>query len=127
MRADLEGIEHQDIELETAFIATIPSKNVEKFVDPFKYVESKGGDDVTSAIGESRLSQASLPKIDPEDIEPSYALGPKRPVDTEGGDAGCILRRAKYWPVVNFVRSQFCGRPRNSILHADVASAGNNK
>ena len=32
----------------------------------------------------------------------------------------------KYFPYVDFVRSNFCGRHRNSILHQDVGPVGGN-
>ena len=32
-------------------------------------------------------------------------LGKNKPKDLEGGDAGGILKKTKYYPLVNFVRS----------------------
>lgn len=133
MRADLEVIEHQDLELEPSLIVVIPPKKVEMFKDPYKYVESKENEEHSGIDApHSRVSlhstgaEAALQEK-PENLEPSYLLGKNRPRDTEGGDAGGYLRRARYFPVVNFVRSQFCGRQKNSILHADVPNVGTTK
>jgi hypothetical protein len=55
-----------------------------------------------------------------------YLLGASHLKDTEGGDAGCQPKKAKYFPYVEFIRSQFCGKYQNSILHSDVATVGGN-
>ena len=125
MRVDLDTIEHLDLELEPSLIATIPPKKIEQFVDPYKYFESVDPNESQGNLDapNSRVSlgSAAEPFVEkPENQEPTYLLGKNRPRDTEGGDAGGILRRARFFPVVNFVRSQFCGRQRNSILHSDV-------
>ena len=111
MRADLEGIEHQDLELALSLIVTIPPKKIEMFQDPFKYIESKDEDNGGLDAAGSRVSLGSEAiQEKPENTEPTYLLGKIRPRDTEGGDAGGYLRRARFYPIVNFVRSQFCGR-----------------
>ena len=38
-----------------------------------------------------------------------------------------MLKRAKYFPFVDFIRSQFCGKFQNSIMHQDVGALGNAK
>ena len=48
-------------------------------------------------------------------------------MDTEGGDAGCLLRTAKHYPMVHFVRSAFCGKYKNHIVHSDAPTGANNK
>tara|TARA_B110000305_G_C19312512_1_gene574677 strand:+ start:53 stop:481 length:429 start_codon:yes stop_codon:yes gene_type:complete len=44
--------------------------------------------------------------------------------DTNGGDAGCVEKKSQYHPFIHFVRSQYCGKYQNSILHADVGTVG---
>jgi hypothetical protein len=55
-----------------------------------------------------------------------YHLGHAHLVDMEGGDCGCLLKKSKYYPYVEFIRSQYCGKFQNSILHSDVATVGGN-
>jgi len=40
IKADIDIIEHQDIELEKNMIGSVPCKVVNKFQDPYKYDES---------------------------------------------------------------------------------------
>lgn len=49
-----------------------------------------------------------------------YRLGTDHFQDMAGGDAGCLMKKAANFPFIDFVRSQFCGRHKNSILHSDV-------
>ena len=102
---------------------TIPPKKVEKFVDPYKYVESTIDGEGSIAPG----VEASIDLTDAAPEEEKYLLGKNRPLDTEGGDAGCLLRTYKYYPMVHFVRSSFCGKHKNHIVHSDVPTGTNNK
>jgi hypothetical protein len=55
-------------------------------------------------------------------------LGHAHLKDTEGGDAGSLLKKSKFYPYVEFIRSPFCGKHQNAILHSDVPSVyGNTK
>lgn len=58
--AEIENIEHQDLELENVMISNIPAKKIEKFNDPFKYVENddelEEGDDAAAAAEESKTN-----------------------------------------------------------------------
>ena len=55
-------------------------------------------------------------------------LGVLHKKDNEGGDAGCLPKKSKHYPYVDFIRSQFCGKHQNSILHSDVGTViGNSK
>ena len=42
------------------------------------------------------------------------------------GDAGSFCKKTKYYPYVDFVRSNFCGNHRNSLLHQDIGPVGGN-
>jgi len=51
-------------------------------------------------------------------------LGPQQLKDSQGGDSGTLLKKAKHFPFVNFIRSQWCGKFQNSVMHQDVGSVG---
>jgi hypothetical protein len=113
---EIDSIKHEELQLSNILIAKLPPKTIKKFKDPFKYVpERHEGDEPSN----------EEPTQDEED-EFKYLLGHAHLVDTEGGDAGCLLKKAKYYPYVEFIRSQFCGKHQNSILHSDVAAVGGN-
>ena len=61
-----------------------------------------------------------------EQISYTYLLGSVHHKDTEGGDAGSLPKKSSNYPFVDFVRSQYCGKYQNSILHSDVATVGGN-
>lgn len=44
-----------------------------------------------------------------------------------GGDAGGLLKSTKFCPQVEFVRSTFFAKQKNSEQHSDVPSSGNSK
>lgn len=97
-------------------IGTIPPKKVEKFTDPFKYDPNKGEE-----------TEVVPPAAEPTQDEESafkYLLGESHYKDMNGGDAGCVEKKSQYHPFIHFVRSQYCGKYQNSILHADVATVG---
>lgn len=48
-RADLDGVEHMDLEFNDILIVEIPAKKAEKFVDPFHYVEPSTNDETEEA------------------------------------------------------------------------------
>ena len=62
----------------------------------------------------------------PKPVVFKYLLGPKKQ-DTEGGDAGCLLKKADNFPQVEFVRSAYNYKNFNSTLHSDVPALGNNR
>lgn len=92
---------------------------IPKFEDPYKYIQDDG------------LDEEELPQEQSQDkSEPplTYTLGKHRVIDSEEGDAGAILKKSKYFPEVNFLRSQYCGKTVGSQLHQDLgAPAGNSK
>jgi hypothetical protein len=46
-----------------------------------------------------------------EEKEPfRFLLGKEHKKDTAGGDAGCLPKKSKFFPYVEFIRSQFCGK-----------------
>ena len=51
---------------------------------------------------------------EPEEQEESfkYEIG-EAVKDTEGGDAGLLMKRSKYYPEVHFIRTQYC--TKNSL------------
>lgn len=112
IKADIDIIEHQDIELEKNMIGSVPCKVVNKFQDPYKYDESNTQD------GEDQPVSSSP---DEEDQKPfDFTLGKNRVKDSENGDAGCYLKTTKYFPIVSFIRSSFCSKQVNNILHPDI-------
>lgn len=84
IKAEIENIEHQDIELSTYLIASIPPKTQAKFEDPYKYNPDDGLDDDLDAPADQTQESVDAPF--------TYSLGKHRVKDTEGGDAGGILR-----------------------------------
>lgn len=101
-------------------IAVIPAKIIEKFDDPYKYNPDDALDEEEPPVAE-QSQEVSEPVF-------NYTLGKHRVKDSEGGDAGSILKTSKHFPYVSFVRSQYCGRQVNSILHSEVgAQAANSK
>ena len=112
------------MELSKVLIGKVPPKKVEKFEDPYKYDPSS----------EAALdTEAPVAPPTPEPVEGDapvsfkYRLGKEHLKDSQGGDAGCICKPALHHPTVAFIRSQFCGRQQNSVLHQDVGSSGNSK
>jgi hypothetical protein len=41
----------------------------------------------------------------------AYKLGQTQIKDIDGGDAGCLLKKAKIFPIVHFIRTKFCSKP----------------
>jgi len=39
-----------------------------------------------------------------------YLLGEEKAVDSEGNDVGCLLKKAKMYPSVYFIKSAFCAK-----------------
>lgn len=123
INGDLESIKVKDLALADIQIANIAPKQPEKFVDPYKYTP------------ESSSSQPDLTeKADDHVISPrskatsfKYLLGDSHKTDSKGGDAGGLLKKPKFFPVVDFVRSSFTGKVFNSLQHSDVAAPGNSK
>jgi hypothetical protein len=121
---EIDGIKHTELQLADILITSIPKKEVAKFVDPYRFVPQK-------RLAEQSEVQPSIDNEgtndDQEDQDSNkYLLGTHHIKDTEGGDAGCQPKKAKYFPYVEFIRSQFCGKYQNSILHSDVATVGGN-
>ena len=127
LSGDLEEIEHTVLELNSVLLASIPPKKVESFDDPYKYVPPK---EPAAERGESTARESSQMRAEPSVlVAPAfrYLLGKEHVKDTEGGDAGCICKVSEYHPTVEFIRSQYCGRQQNAIMHQDVGSGGNSK
>ena len=117
-RIELEAILFAEISLEANIVATIPPKTFEVFKDPFEVIEPVLDDEGNEVPPEPEL----------EDTKPfNYLLGKNRPRDTDGGDAGSILKKTKYYPQVNFIRSLYSGKSKNNFLHQDVSTGSNNK
>ena len=47
---------------------------------------------------------------EPEKEEFKFLLGKEHKKDSAGGDAGCIPKKSKYFPFVEFIRSEFYGK-----------------
>ena len=79
-------------------------------------------------MADASEAQGSIDEQSDDEAEDTnkYLLGTHHLKDTEGGDAGCIPKKFKYYPYVEFIRSQFCGKFQNSMLHSDVAPVGGN-
>lgn len=85
IKAEIESIEHQDIDLATYLIASIPAKTEGKFDDPYKYDPNDGLDEEVEAAAPEQSDR-------PEEPPFNYTLGKHRVKDSEGGDAGSILK-----------------------------------
>ena len=101
---EIDGIQHADLVLEEIQIVKIPSKKVKKFKDPFKYVADKPDGEESNAT-----PAPEEPTLEEED-DFKYLLGHAHLKDTEGGDAGSLLKKSKYYPYIEFIRSSFCGK-----------------
>ena len=55
-----------------------------------------------------------------------FALGKLRFQDKDKGDCGSFCKKSRHYPYVDYVRSNWCGRHQNSILHQDVGPVGGN-
>ena len=121
---DLESIQHKDLELSEIQIANIPPMEEDKFEDPYKYKASE-----ESRLEESRPGSVMHSVMDSGLVKPDfkYLLGKEHKKDMEDGDAGCLLKTNKFFPHVDFIRSQFSGRQANSLQHSDVPSQGSSK
>ena len=86
--------------MQNNLIVTIPAKKIEKFKDPFKYDEPKDGIEEN----QDSVSNPNIKTVEEESVQ-TYILGKNKPKALEGGDAGGILKKTKYYPLVNFVRS----------------------
>lgn len=118
---EIDGVQHSDLVLEEILIGKLAPKQVRKFKDPFKYVA-----DQPDAEGEFQPHMTQDEPTQDEVDEFKYLLGHAHLKDTEGGDAGSLLKKSKYYPYVEFIRSPFCGKNQNSILHSDVPSVYGN-
>lgn len=106
-------------------ISIIPAKTLQKFEDPFKYIEPKAtdeeGEEAAAAAPEESKTHEQSQNIE---IVHTYLLGSVHKKDSDGGDAGSLPKKSKHYPYVDFIRSQFCGKYQNSILHSDVSTVG---
>ena len=98
--SEISQIEHQDLKLDQCQIALFPPKKIEKFVDPYPYDPNENEE-------EEQPPPSQAPPAEPEF---SYLLGSTHHKDSNGGDAGCLLKKANYFPFVDFIRSQYCGK-----------------
>lgn len=105
MKPELDGIPLQNLEMSILMITKIEPRKENKFKDPFVYIPNQ----------DEEGSGASLMEEHPRSVIPSqqplpnfkYALG--APVkDSEGGDAGLLPKRTRFYPHVNFLRSKYC-------------------
>ena len=55
-----------------------------------------------------------------------YLLG-ERVLDKDEGDAGCLQKKAQIFPVIHFIRSQYCGKsnePGSKAMHVFHITTG---
>ena len=114
IKAEIEHIEHQDLELDNVLVSIIPAKTLQKFEDPFVYVEAKPStgeeeaeDAAAAAPEESKTNEQSDANLV---IPDTFFLGSSHRKDSEGGDAGSLPKKCKYYPYIDFIRSQYCGK-----------------
>jgi hypothetical protein len=83
-------------------IASIPPKQETTFVDPYKYVQEREEAAEGDAPATERNEQSKM-----EDVTTPfrYLLGKEHVKDSQGGDAGCLCKTARFHPSVEFVRS----------------------
>lgn len=122
---DLESVKVKDLSLAEIQVANIPPRQPEKFVDPYKYRPDAG----TNFDSQENLRSDSAEVNSPRAKVPSfkYLLGDTHRTDTKGGDVGGLLKKPKFFPIVDFIRSSFTGKLFNSLQHSDVAAPSNSK
>ncbi len=97
------------MQLEQVLLAKIDPKVEEKFKDPFEMKK------------EPTDEEPPPPEGQPEEVEGfKFELG-EHVKDTEGGDAGLLLKRTSLFPEVYFVRTQYC--TKNSLNNENSASS----
>lgn len=122
---EIEGTEHQDLDLKSILIASLNPKEEDNFQDPYIYKpEERSVDSVTDQHPPATQEDD---KDQDKKAEQKFLLGKYHLKDEKGGDAGSLLKTNKFYPCVDFVRSQFCGRYQNSIQHQDVPPSGTAK
>jgi hypothetical protein len=90
---------------------------LEKFEDPYKF-NSHASIMSSHNDGENMNKEGEDSKVpSPRSKEPEfrYLLGNEHKKDIKGGDAGGLMKRAQYYPVVDFIRSSFNGKVFNSL------------
>tara|TARA_B110000285_G_scaffold227828_1_gene289771 strand:- start:1637 stop:2014 length:378 start_codon:yes stop_codon:yes gene_type:complete len=113
IKAEIEHIEHQDLELDNVLVSIIPAKTLQKFEDPFVYIEEKPpngeeeGEDAAAAAPEESKTNEQSQNIEVPD---TFFLGSSHRKDSEGGDAGSLPKKGKFYPYLDFIRSQYCGK-----------------
>lgn len=87
-------------------ISKIEAKKDNRFKDPYIYnpnADSENPDATQISLEDKPIvipSQMPLPNF-------KYALGAPTK-DSDGGDAGLLCKRSRYYPNLNFIRSKYC-------------------
>lgn len=84
-------------------IASIPPKQEQTFEDPYKYVQER--DEAAEAEAPPTTDRNDQSKLEEAPTAFRYLLGKEHIKDSQGGDAGCLCKRARFHPSVEFVRS----------------------
>ena len=105
---EIEGTEHQDLDMKSILIASLNPKEEDNFVDPYVYKPEERS--VDSAVDNHPPTTQEDDKDQDKKAEYKFLLGKYHLKDEKGGDAGSLLKTNKYYPYVDFVRSQFCWR-----------------
>lgn len=77
---DIEGIEHQDLELAKFLIATMPPKQEQTFEDPYKYVQER--DEAAEAEAPPTTDRNDQSKMEEAPIAFRYLLGKEHVKDS---------------------------------------------
>ena len=86
-------------------ITKIEARKETKFKDPFVYIPNQDED----GQGASNAEEHQRSMIPPQQTLPNFKFVLGAPTkDAEGGDAGQIPKRCRFYPNVNFLRSKFC-------------------
>lgn len=88
INSDIEGIQTTSIDINTILISKIEAREDQEFKDPFTY--NPNSDQVEAQQPPTDQTINNKPQF-------KCVLG-ERVTDTEGGDAGSLLKRAKYYP-----------------------------
>jgi hypothetical protein len=104
LKHDIENIPLQSLDLAAILISKIEARKEIKFKDQYAYNPNPDAPaENDTAMLTSRMTK-QIPSF-------SYRLGSDKIRDTEGGDAGCLLKKAKIFPIVHFIRTKFCSKP----------------
>lgn len=102
LKPDIDSIPLTNLDINAITISKIEAKKENRFKDPYLYNPNQ--DEEGGAV---QADEPPKPVFGAPQPTFKFALG--APVkDIDGGDAGFIPKRSRFYPVVNFIRSKYC-------------------